>query len=369
MPYTVGEMVFPDWFREYYDSTRCTDTFVIPISSWDGLPPDNYADLIRQFGTPLYKLRPTASLWVQVEAPGLWYPLELRRRLTGMAVPVAVTRSTSRLGFADFDRVQFSGKTPAPPFVSALAMPLEASALACVRILARLGSGLTREIASLAGIGIVQTQKALDELQQNGCVYNMPPGGHHRKYTDFHPYSDALPYWKITKLGIISALRSWGIPRGFRGSPRFESYREASFRHQNVARMWPAWLSEALPNAEIWSGWSEIYLPDAHVTPDGLAWGKFHDRETLFWLEVESGHKSTERVITQIRKRFRAATGYAVRRRMRLVFALLAMPWVQNATRQAFEDLHPDVAVVVGDWNSFGRLPVIQWGRVRPLSS
>lgn len=367
MPYSVGGMIFPDWFRVYYDPTRCTDTFVIPISSRDGLPPVNYADLIRQLGTPLYNLRPTASLWVQVEAPGLWYPLEIRRRLTGMAVPVAVTRSTSRLWFADFDRVQFCRKMPAPPFVGDLEMPLEASALACVRVIARLGSGLTREIASLAGIGIVQAQNALDELQLNGWVYNMPPGGHHRKYTDVHPYSEALPYWKITKLGTVAALRSWGIPHGFRGSPRFESYRKAGFHHKNVARMWPAWLSEALPHAEIWSGWSEIYLPDAHVTPDGLAWGKFYDRETLFWLEVESGHKSTDRVITQIRRRFRAATDYVVRRQMRLVFALLAMPWVQNAIRPAFEYLHPDVAVVIGDWKSFGQLPVIQWGRVQPL--
>jgi hypothetical protein len=367
MPYRVGEMIFPDWFREYFNSKRCTDTFVIPISSRDGLPPDNFADLIRQFGTPLYNLRPTASLWVQVDAPGLWYPLEIRRRLTGMAVPVAVSRTTSRLIFRDFDRFSITEKMPAPQFERTVQIPLEAPALDCVKVLARLGSGLTDEIASLAGIGIVRTESALDELERKGYVYHMPPGGHHKKHTDLHPYSDARPYWKINRLGTVSALRSWGIPSGFRGSPRLESYRKAGFRHQHVARMWPAWLNEALPHAEIWSGWSEIYLPDAHVTPDGLAWGKLYGRETLFWLEVESGHKSTERVLTQIRRRFRAATDYVVRRKMRLVFALLAMPWVQNATRLAFEDMHPDVAVVIADWKSFGHLPVIDWGRARPL--
>jgi hypothetical protein len=282
-----------------------------------------------------------------------------------MLPPFAVTRPTSGLGLADFNRIPFDQKMPPPPFVNEWEISLGTSALDCSRVLARLGSGLTAEVASLAGLEVIRAQKALEELERKGCVYDMPPGGHHSKHVDPRPYSDAQPYWKITKIGIIAALRSWGIPPGFRSSSRFESYRKAGFRHRNVARMWPAWLREALPYAEIWGGWSEVYLPEVHVIPDALAWGRFEGRETLFWLEVESGHRSSERLCWKLRARFWAATNYIKRRQMRLVFALLGMPWVQEVSRLAFEDLHPDVAVVIGDWKDFGRLPISQWGRVR----
>lgn len=367
MPYTVGRMIFPDWFRGYFGGGCYSDTFVIAISSQNGLPPDDYANLIRQFGSPLIRLRESASLWVQVDAPGLWYPREVRGRLLGMTPPYAVTTCRSGLGLPDFDRIPFNMKMPRPPYVKPWDIPLGDSALSCARVLARLGSGLATEIASLAGLEDVQAREALEDLEHKCYLYHMPAGGHHPRHTDPHPYSDTQPYWKITKLGIISALRSWGLPPGFRASMRFESYRKAGFRHQHVARMWPAWLRKALPYAEIWSGWSEVYLPEAHAIPDGLAWGRFENRETLFWLEVESGHRSSERLRRVIGKRYWAATNYCVRRHMRLVFALLAMPWVQEVCRLAFFDMHPDVAVVIGDWKDFGHLPVIHWGRVRQM--
>ncbi len=106
-------------------------------------------------------------------------------------------------------------------------------------------------------------------------------------------------------------------------------------------------------------------LHGIRLTPDALAWGVKDGYETLFWLEVESGHLSTENVLAKISKRFRAATLYARERRVHLVFGVLAMPWVQNAIKMAFMDMDFNTAAVVGDWKDFGKLPVIQWGRVR----
>jgi hypothetical protein len=50
---------------------------------------------------------------------------------------------------------------------------------------------------------------------------------------------------------------------------------------------------------------------------------------------------------------------------VRLVFVLLAMPWVQEAARPVLAGIPDTVAVVTGDWKDFGRLPVVEWGKVR----
>jgi hypothetical protein len=87
--------------------------------------------------------------------------------------------------------------------------------------------------------------------------------------------------------------------------------------------------------------------------------------ETLFWLEVESGHCSREVLCTKLSRRLCQATAYTQCLNVRLVFVLLAMPWVQEAARSALAGIPDTVAVVTGDWKEFGRLPVVEWGKVR----
>jgi len=45
------------------------------------------------------------------------------------------------------------------------------------------------------------------------------------------------------------------------------------------------------------------------------------------------------------------ATAYAESLKVRLVFLLLAMPWVQEAARKALAGIPDHVAVVTSDWN------------------
>jgi hypothetical protein len=50
---------------------------------------------------------------------------------------------------------------------------------------------------------------------------------------------------------------------------------------------------------------------------------------------------------------------------VRLVFVLLAMPWVQEAARNALVGITENTALIASDWKEFGRLPVLEWGKVR----
>ncbi len=203
-------------------------------------------------------------------------------------------------------------------------------------------------------------------LAKKNLVYHVFPDS--RKSDPQNLYSTIYPYWGLKRSGLMTALRSWGVPAGFRFTSRLEAAHGEADRHRITARLWPASLKRDLGEAgEIWAGWTEVTLPDMRLTPDALAWGRLDDRETLFWLEVESGHLSMENVLEKITRCFRAATRYVAERKIFLVFGVLAMPWVQNAVKMAFMDMGSNVAVIIGDWKEFGKPPIIQWGRVRRM--
>jgi hypothetical protein len=249
--------------------------------------------------------------------------------------------------------------TPNTAEVDDWKIDLNPPSLACLRVMARLTDAFTSEVASLADISITYAREGLMELQKKRLVFHTEPG--------MDLYSDKFPFWTISKYGVTIALRSWGVSPGLRFNSRFETRRDTGERHRRVGRLWFGWLKKSLPYAEIWAGWSEVRLPEVRSVPDGLAWGRLEGRETLFWLEVESGHRSSADIVEKISKRFQIALRYVARRRMRLIFAVLGMPWVQNAAKLAFMDLNPEVAVLVGDWKEFGALPPIQWGRVKTM--
>jgi len=100
------------------------------------------------------------------------------------------------------------------------------------------------------------------------------------------------------------------------------------------------------------------------ANPDALAWGKLEGFETLFWLEVESGHSSRNLILDKTTVRWLKAIGYAEAVGVRLVFVFLAMPWVRSAARLAFIDVPGNCAVIVADWSrgNFGQLPFPKWG-------
>jgi len=123
-------------------------------------------------------------------------------------------------------------------------------------------------------------------------------------------------------------------------------------------------VSLALPHAKIYAAWNEVSIPGLRARPDALAWGKIHETETLFWLEVESGNVSWNRMVEQTAVRWMKAKGYADTANVNLIFVLLGVPWVRRAARMAFRDVPGNCAVITSSWDklNFGQLPFPKWG-------
>ncbi|MEJ2710642.1 MAG: helix-turn-helix transcriptional regulator [Anaerolineales bacterium] len=345
----VGDIVFSDW-RSLPLANGWSDTFVFPISAGAGLPAGDYAGPLRRMAWQLGSLRPRASLWVPVEAPGgSWYAEELRQSLRGLPLAVAVSDSSDAppcLQDFSFCPGLFPTPFPRPPAAPDLVTSdLSQQELRALRVLARLGTACTAEVASLVGVSLPTVRRALRGLQSRRLVERQG--------------RETFPSWKIGRRGVSRALRSWGLPPGIPFPGRKERT-SAARRHRRTARLWPAWLRRAWPWAEIWTGWSEVRL--GRLRPDALAWGELAGRETLFWLEVESGKFSREALKHKMSRRFERAWLYARCFSLPLVFALLAPPWVRRAVVKVFVSVPYEAAVILADWKGFGDLPIPKWG-------
>lgn len=197
---------------------------------------------------------------------------------------------------------------------------------------------------------------------------------------------------------VSLALRSWGVSAGVsfprRKERRYGGKKRSEFlssskgdgrkvlyvggRHRNTSRLWPAWMRTAWPDrATIWAGWSEVYLGSAlspggmskgGARPDALAWGLLDGRETIFWLEVESGNRSkaeiAKKAIRGINKAIQYVGSFS---NLDLVVAFLWPPWVIGGIRDVLGDVPERVAVVLAGWTNFGVLPELVWGKVKGL--
>jgi hypothetical protein len=292
----------------------------------------------------------------------------MRQALWGFPAPIAVTSDSIQPQIWNFSFFPWVDHEPLPPPPSAESYlkgkNLRSSELGCLQVLARANCAYTAEVASLANFSLTTARKARRSLEENGHIQLIDEG----KY----------PFWKIRRPGLSIALRSWGLPPGIAFSGRKErgksackeretfklkNRRSSSGRHRRTARLWPAWLRRAWPQAQIWAGWSEVSC--GRTRPDALCWGRLDGYETLFWLEVEGGNTSSEILRKKMIRRINQALIYARRFSVRLVFAFLGPPWVREAGVKVFHDLPDDVAVVIEDWKAFGKLPVPEWGRVR----
>jgi hypothetical protein len=381
VPVRVGTSVFHGWTAIEYPPAGWTDTFIFSMQHDAGLPPDDYAQALRKLTGQLNKLRRGASIWVKVDGPGMWYAKEVRRVLRGVNLAVAVTMSgVSQPGLESFYLMPYTLRVPSgpPPLAADWYLgDLSRKQLDCLRVLARLQKGYTAEIASLVGVEIELARNMLPVLvEKEYALYItdfMKPakpkpmtliGGKEagRSKSD---EMKSYPFWQITKKGISIALRSWGMPPNYYFPERKEFRTPPDGKHRRIARQWLAWVSKAWSHAEVWTGWSEVYIKRLAATPDALAWGRLDGWETLFWMEVESGHSSREVLQRKLSRRLWQACAYTQSLNVRLVFVLLAMPWVQEAARPILAGIPDTVAVVTGDWKEFGRLPVVEWGKVR----
>lgn len=360
-----AEAVF-EWKFVRVGANQYTHTLILPVSFRDCLPPLSHCKLLSAIARPILKNNPTASLWIQVDAPGLWFPLEIRRGLQDLGYPVAVTRARVNLTLSDFNRLPWIGPHQGGLGRRAAPRPksFPRSELSCLRILARLRSASCQEIAALAGCSRPTARRALGVLSAKNLVSRKNP----ERAIRYSPGLESEKYlpWSLTPRGLQETLRSWHVPPGTRSTGRLAPYHGEGYRHRRTSRRWIASLRKALgSSAEIWCGWTEVALGGVHQLPDALVWGRLDGRETLFWLEVERGNCTREDLKRTISHRFHSACTYTRERGVSLVFAVLGRTWVQNTVRLEFTGLGDDIAVIIADWKQFGDLPPIEWGKVR----
>jgi len=371
MTVRIGKVIFDDW-ESLELPGGWSDTFIFRLSPADGLPPADYAGVIRSLVPSVLKLRKSASLWVQVcgqaSGEGGWFSQALRHALRGVSAPVAVTLDPVRPKIGGFSFYPWMDHHPLPrppssePYLKD--KQLSHSELSCLRVLARADCAYTEEVASLAKLSPRTVCKALHTQEESNFVQLIEDGRY--------------PYWRIHRPGLSIALRSWGLPPGlaFRGRKERgwsackerstitqKKRRTSAGRHRRTGRLWPAWIRRAWPQAEVWAGWTEVTC--GRTRPDALCWGLLDGYETLFWWEVEGGNKSGKILRDKTIWRVNQALVYARGYQLRLVFILLGPPWVRREGVRVFYDLPDDVAVVLEDWKAFGELPVPAWGMVR----
>lgn len=322
------------------------------IHSCDTLPPYARAEPIREVAKRLQTLRPGAGLWVNVQGQGKWYAEALRFALRKEFLPIVVTTSDQEPTLLDYRVLpaSYPHKPPKPTFVmNPFDMTIygrrEQSKRRIISVLARLEVARTWEITSVSGLSHTYVRQLLDELKEADLVQPM--------------MLDKYPAWEITRHGISSAYESWNIPRGMRFAPARREQRYAGQKHRHISRLWRWWLTEAYW-CEIWDCWPEPFLEPAY--PDALAWGEYCGAETLMWLEVDSGKKSRAEIAKTYTHRWQIAKALSDVYNIRLIFVLLAQPWVLDAARFSFSDIPRTMAVVVDDWRYKGSLAFPKFG-------
>jgi hypothetical protein len=364
MTVRIGDMTFSDWISLPFED-GWTDTFIFRISAQACIPPFEYAPLLKRIVAHTRRKRRTASVWVQVDAPGKWYLAEVQRSLEGLKLPFAVTDGNEP-GYLDFSCPPWLGheESQHPPLVEEKLPPVSPEELRCLQALGRIETGDQDEIASLAGLPFDVIGNILSRLKEKELV--VYENSSERVNVRSAPaWIGTFPLWHPTSRGLSLALRSWGVPRGTEFTARREEHlSQTGVVHRHISRAWLAWLKSAWPHAEIWAGWSEALLPETDVIPDGLAWGRIQGYETLFWLEVGDEHKSREKITKITAKRLYEARNFCGRTGVRLVYAQLSTGWVREAARWGCKNLTNEVAVVMGNPRRFGTLPVLEWGKL-----
>ena len=328
------------------------DIFRHSLFATDGLPPYTQARIIDLISNQLIKARLDPCLWVTVEAPGTWYIGEIQRLVKRRIPTVILPEGQSPTSNWDFEPHAFLHHPKQPEFLrmgrrfDIHDSRLKESTLRVLRILARLKTAHTPEITSLAGFSETYVRNLLKQLQAENLIEWKRIG----KYDG----------WGIRNNGLRLAHRSWNVPKGVHFAPYRGEYRYAGERHRRIARMWRAWLEKAYSNIEIWDCWTEV--PVRYGIPDALAWGTNGGRETLFWLEVDSGHSSTRTMEANYNRRLQLAYSHAEEWGIPIVFCIMGPPWVVDAFRWCIPPIPHTVAVIGHDWRDFGSLPMYQFG-------
>jgi hypothetical protein len=369
MTVRLGDVTFSDWISLKYEG-GFTDTFIFDIDALNGLPPFVYHPLLQRLVAELDKKRPGASLWIRVTSPGEWYVMEVKRSMTdGFSIPYVVSSKDNVPDYRSFSfgpRL-FSSSLHRPPKVDDELSRFSREELNCLQVLTRNRKGVEEEIASLTGLSETTTYDVLQNLQKSKMVV-FKLGEVFQKDKSKPKKMDPYPMWHPRRKGVSIALRSWGASSGVDFSNIKELHPDKICTpHRNISRRWLAWLRSAYPLTEIWTGWTEVQLPEISVRPDALAWGRIQGFETLFWLELGDGHKKRMDIQRITRIRLASALEFCQQTGVRLVYAQISPKWVQKAVGMALGPLPPDMAAVMASTRRFGKLPTVEWGRINTL--
>lgn len=418
MAYHVGSLVFEDWQSLHYED-GWTDTFIITVSAQSGLPPADYARVIKRILPPLVRLRRGASVWVRVDAPGRWYLNELQLSLRGTQAAIAVTQGDTTPEITAFSFIPRQRPTPMtpPPIVSRKELSLPLNQMRCLQVLARIQGGTVVEVASLAGLSEKTARNALRSLtgqdllefmttpprkrqdkrvkilKKNRLLWRMALGLHRWRIRrgkrliwlpDKHILTTLLAHlrerrkrlfrtqpkrwWRVRRKGKSLALRWWGIPPGVSFLASRERDYQAGWRHVRTSRLALDWVRRS-GLAEIWAGWSEVSIrvDGVRAVPDALLWGEIQGKETLFWVEVQGGSKPKRLKLFRERmcQRLERAISYAELHGLRLVFIVLGKPWAIYLLRETLKPKKTSQAILLQTWLDVGELPRLIWGAVQ----
>jgi len=328
------------------------DIFKHHISYDDGLPPYTQARIIDLIVNRLIKIRRHPALWVSVKTPGDWFYGELKR-LVRQRIPLTIQPAwktfVEEKEFYQPIRPTYLQQSDIPILASRFDLTeseIKESTLRVLRVLARLKVAYRREIASLSGFSESHVRNLLKQLQVENLIERKQIG----KYEG----------WGIRARGLSLAHRSWNIPKGAHFKKYRGEFRYAGERHRRKSRIWRAWLESAYPGIEIWDCWTEV--PIRYGIPDALAWGMFRGHETLFWLEVDSGHSSTKIMEVNYSRRLKLVYGHLRDWCIPIVFCIMGPRWVIDNFRWYIPDKNPGVAIIGHDWRDFGKLPIYEFG-------
>lgn len=369
MTVQLGEVTFSDWISLEYEG-GFTDTFIFDIDALNGLPPFVFHPLLQRLVAELDKKRPGASLWIRVTSPGEWYLMEVKRSMTdGFSVPYVVTSKDKTPDYHSFSfgpRL-FSPALPRPPKMDDEFSHFSREELKCLQVLTRNRKGSLEEIASLVGLPETITFDVLQGLQKKKKVI-FKLGEVFQKDKSKPKKMDPYWMWHPTRKGVSAALRSWGASKGvdFSGVKELNQHLIGT-PHRANSRRWLAWLRSAYPLTEIWTGWTEVQLPEISVRPDALAWGRIQGFEAMFWLELGDEHKKRMEIQRITRIRLASALEFCQQTGVRLVYAQISPKWVQRAVGMALGPLPPDMAAVTASTRRFGKLPTMEWGAITTL--
>lgn len=301
--YRVGRLFFHGWRSMELRAGEYSDTFIFNVDTSSCLPPGEYAYPLKRMARTLAALRRSASLWIKTDSWG-WFSEELRRTLAGATLPFFVGPNEPKYINFSFRPWVDIFPSPAPPQRPHEVSGHEAEEIVTLRVLARLRSATTDEIAAQGALSLADAGKATKTLSAANLIEQV-----------------AANEWSIRRPGLSVGLRSLGLPPGVSiASERNHSGGD----HRRVSRLWTGWLRH-WPGVVVRGGWSEVRLPNSgRMMPDALAWCSIDGRETLCWLEAEVSHGSRKKLQSQFERRLLGAQMYASSFKLPLIFMILA---------------------------------------------